>query len=52
MEIPSVLSDPQATPEAVSSEGCEFLALGESLWRAPEGAPAAIAAIARRLEQE
>ena len=28
MEIPSVLSDPNATPEAYDAEGCEFIGLG------------------------
>jgi thiamine-phosphate pyrophosphorylase len=51
MEIPGILSDPQASPDAVASEGCEFLALGESLWNAPDPA-AAIAAIAGRLDRE
>ena len=49
MEIPSVLSDPEATPETADANGCEFLALGESVWRAADPA-AAIAAIATRLE--
>lgn len=49
MEIPSVLSDPEATPETADANGCEFLALGESVWRSPDPA-ATIAAIASRLE--
>ncbi|MDB5561903.1 MAG: hypothetical protein JWN11_1321 [Hyphomicrobiales bacterium] len=50
MEIPSVLSDPEATPETVDDEGCEFIGLGESLWRAADGPGTATAAIAARLE--
>lgn len=51
MEVPAVLSDPGATAETLNTEGCEFLALGESLFASPQGAPGALAAIARRLEQ-
>lgn len=51
MEIPSVLSDPEARPEALETEGCEFLAVGESLWHAPAEAPARLAAIAGRLAE-
>jgi thiamine-phosphate pyrophosphorylase len=50
MEIPSVLSDPAATPETVDPCGCEFFAVGDSIWRSPDPA-AAIAAIAARLEE-
>jgi thiamine-phosphate pyrophosphorylase len=50
MEIPSVLSDPQAQPDTVSTEGCEFVGLGESLWQASAGPDKAMAAIAARLE--
>lgn len=49
MVIPSVLSDPEATPETADAMGCEFLALGDSIWRSPDPA-ATIAAIAIRLE--
>ena len=50
MEIPSVLSDPEATAETADANGCEFLALSGSVWSA--GDPVAmIAAIADRLEQ-
>jgi thiamine-phosphate pyrophosphorylase len=28
MQIPSVLSDPEATPDAFDAEGCEFIGLG------------------------
>jgi thiamine-phosphate pyrophosphorylase len=50
MEIPSVLSDPEATAETADANGCEFLALSGSVWGA--GDPVAmIAAIADRLEQ-
>lgn len=50
MEVPSVLSDPQANAAAVRSERCEFLAVGENVWQAAEGAPAALRAIAARLD--
>lgn len=46
MEVPAVLSDPLATPETASSEGCEFLALGDSVWSAPEGPAARLKGIA------
>lgn len=49
MQIPSILSDPEATPETLNAEGCEFIGLGESIWRAPDPA-AALAALAARLE--
>lgn len=51
MEVPSVLSDPAATAESATSEGAEFLALGESLWSAPEGVTARLSAIAAALER-
>ena len=50
MEIPGVLSDPEAVATTADAAGCEFLALSASLWGAPDPA-AAIAAIATRLEQ-
>ncbi len=51
MEIPSVLSDPEATVDTADANGCEFLALSDSLRRAAD--PAAMAAaIAARLEQQ
>ena len=52
MEIPGVLSDPRATVETATSEGGEFIALGESLWAAPEGVTARLGAIAKVLEGE
>ena len=50
MEVPSVLSDPQATADSATAEGAEFIALGESLWSAPEGVTARLEAIAKALE--
>jgi thiamine-phosphate pyrophosphorylase len=50
MEVPSVFSDPAATAESATAEGAEFIGLGESLWSAPEGVGARLAAIARALE--
>jgi thiamine-phosphate pyrophosphorylase len=50
MEVPSVLSDPQATAETATAEGSEFIGLGESVWQAPEGVTARLAAIAQALE--
>lgn len=49
MEVPSVLSDPSATADSASSEGAEFIGLGDSLWTAPEGVTARLGAIARAL---
>ncbi len=50
MEIPSVLSDPAATPESATAEGGEFIGLGDSLWAAPEGVTARLSAIIKALE--
>lgn len=50
MEVPSVLSDPAATPESATAEGGEFIGLGESLWAAPEGVTARLSAIIKALE--
>jgi thiamine-phosphate pyrophosphorylase len=50
MEVPSVLSDPSATPESATAEGGEFIGLGDSLWSAPEGVTARLAAIIKALE--
>ena len=50
MEVPSVLSDPAATADSATAEGGEFIALGDSLWTAPEGVTARLEAIARALE--
>ncbi|MEO8758214.1 MAG: thiamine phosphate synthase [Devosia sp.] len=49
MEIPGVLSDPAATAETATAEGGEFIALGDSLWTAPEGVTARLEAIAKAL---
>jgi thiamine-phosphate pyrophosphorylase len=49
MQVPSVLSDPAATPETATSEGAEFIGLGDSLWSAPEGVTARLEAIAKAL---
>lgn len=46
MEIPAVLSDPEATPETVNAEGCEFIALGESIWKSADPALALTAIVA------
>lgn len=50
MEVPSVLSDPAATAESATAEGSDFIGLGESVWKAPEGVSARLEAIARALE--
>ncbi|HWA17613.1 MAG TPA: thiamine phosphate synthase [Devosia sp.] len=50
MTVPAVLSDTAATAESASSDGCEFISLGESLWSAPEGAGARLKAIAGALK--
>ena len=50
MEVPSVLSDPAATADSATSEGSEFIGLGDSLWAAPEGVTARLEAIAKALE--
>lgn len=49
MEVPSVLSDPAATAETATSEGAEFIGLGESVWTASEGVTARLGAIAKAL---
>jgi thiamine-phosphate pyrophosphorylase len=33
MEVPSVLSDPEAADATAHSEGCEFIGLGDAVWR-------------------
>ena len=33
MQVPSVLSDPQAAGADAPSEGCEFIGLGDAAWR-------------------
>jgi len=50
MEVPAVLSDPEASAESIDPAGCEFVALGESVWKAPQGAAIALSEIAQRLE--
>ena len=50
MEIPSVLSDPEANGETANAEGAEFIGLGQSVWTAPEGVTARLMAIAKTLE--
>jgi thiamine-phosphate pyrophosphorylase len=50
MDLPSVLSDPAATAETATAEGSEFIALGDSVWTAPEGSVARLAAIVAALE--
>jgi len=50
MEVPSVLSDPSATADSATAEGSDFIGLGESLWSAPEGVTARLAAIVKALE--
>ena len=32
MEIPSVFSDPEATPQTYEDEGCEFVGIGTAAW--------------------
>lgn len=49
MEVPSVLSDPEATIDTADAQGCEFLALSASLWASPDPA-AFLSAVAARLE--
>lgn len=50
MSVPSVLSDPSANADTATSEGCEFIALGDSLWAAPEGPGPLLKRIAEALE--
>ena len=50
MEIPSVLSDPEASGETASAEGAEFIGLGQSVWTAPEGVTERLVSIAKALE--
>ena len=50
MEVPSVLSDPSATAESATAEGSDFIAVGESVWAAPEGVTARLESIAKALE--
>jgi len=50
MEIPGILCDPEASATTADAAGCEFLALSDSVWRAPDP-QAAVVAIAARLRQ-
>jgi thiamine-phosphate pyrophosphorylase len=49
-EVPAVLSDPLANADTATSEGAEFIGVGESIWTAPGGPGAAIRAIADALK--
>jgi thiamine-phosphate pyrophosphorylase len=51
MEVPAVLSDPEASPETLDTAGCEFIAFGDSVWQAEAGPAPALSALARRLEE-
>jgi thiamine-phosphate pyrophosphorylase len=48
-EVPAVFADPLADVAAATSEGAEFIGLGESLWAAPEGPAARLRAVAEAL---
>jgi len=50
-EIPAVWSDPGAPLDTIDSIGCEFVAIGDALWSAPEGAEKAIASVIKALER-
>ena len=50
MEVPAVLCEPGAEPEAVDPLGCEFIALGRNIWDNAAGPGQALSAAARRLE--
>jgi len=45
-DVPAVFGDPEATGETLSSENCEFIALSNIVWQAPEGPTKAMASIA------
>jgi thiamine-phosphate pyrophosphorylase len=47
MEVPSVLSVPEAGLDGLTAEGCEFVALGDAIWRAADPAEAVAVAVAR-----
>lgn len=49
MDVPAVYSDPAATVETLDARGCEFVALGESLWAADGEAGAALSRFADQL---
>ncbi len=49
-EVPSVHSNPSATPEDAAATGAEFLALSDCIWAAPEPA-AALAAFDRAVRE-
>jgi len=51
MEIPAVLSDPMADAQSADAGGCEFFAIGQGLWQAPEGPVAALVALTQALER-
>jgi thiamine-phosphate pyrophosphorylase len=52
MQVPSVLSDPEATPDTIEAGNCEFVALSANLWQAPQGPDAALAAFNTVLEAQ
>jgi len=47
-EVPVVFSDPEATGDAISSENCEFVALSDAVWLAPEGPGKALSTLVAR----
>ncbi|MEQ1769726.1 MAG: thiamine phosphate synthase [Devosia sp.] len=49
-EVPAVFADPLANADTATSEGAEFVGLGESVWSAPEGPAARLKAIAAALK--
>jgi len=51
MQVPSVISDPKASADTLAFGNCEFVALSENLWQAPNGPDAALSAFAEVLEK-
>jgi thiamine-phosphate pyrophosphorylase len=47
MEVPSVLSVPEAGLDGLTAGGCEFVALSNAIWDAADPAEAATAAVSR-----
>ena len=47
-EVPAVFSDPEASRDELTSNNCEFIALSEAVWHAPEGPERALSMLAAK----
>lgn len=51
-QVPAVFSDPEATGDDLNSENCEFIALSDAVWAAPEGPGKALSTLVARFENQ